>query len=63
MSSDFRETERPVRPERSSPNRGLLILLIVSVALMVIGVVRCSTELTTVDDAAPPAGGVSEVGP
>ena len=63
MSPNSTETERPVRLERSSPNRGLLILLIVSVALMVIGVVRCSTELTTVEDAAPPAGSVSEVGP
>jgi hypothetical protein len=63
VSPNSTETERPGRPERSSPNRGLLVLLIVSVALMVIGVVRCSTELTAVEDAAPPAGSVSEVDP
>jgi len=62
VTSNPSEARPPVRPERSSPNWGLLVLLIVSVALMVIGVVRCSMELTTVEDAGPPAGSASEAG-
>ena len=50
------ERKEPAGPSR----RALLILLVVSVLLMVIGVVRCSFELTSEDGALEGAAEVSE---